>query len=703
MHRTMTTAFSLVLGVAGTSQGLAVGSDGSEAGVIEEILVTAQRRHQAISEVPLAIQALSDEQIEVRGFVETSDIIKWVPGASSSQSLSPTATTVSIRGIGANSGSEPTVAYYLDETPFSIPGQAFSPTSNLFDMDRVEVLRSPQGTLYGQSSMGGTIKLISRDPDLRSGFGGRIKLGAAAVHDGNAGYSSDIALNIPMIEDRLAGRLVVSYQEPGSYVDSTDYPDANGSDDINDSELLNIRTKLLYQATDDLSIKLSYRYHSSDVYWGNVSSAHREREFNISGGQATYMDTQYHVGALTFDYNLGFATLTSTTNYIDWEHPIHFGYSFVVSDGGYTSDGLSHETRLVSSSDGPFQWVAGGYYRDASRNLTFVITIPGLGTLPEDDTTVDSEVWAVFGETSYELFDGFAEILLGLRYFEDKRDRKQIVGGVLQQAVDDKTTDINPRFNVTLRPTEDIMVFANIAKGYRSAMFNNNIAIAQAAMLGLGDLTATDSDSLWTYEVGVRWSFLDGDLSLELIGYYTDWKDAAYSVTVAPPIPADINIGDAELKGLDFALAWRTPLEGLTLSVSGNVNDSTWKNVNPLITRNNPNIVAGSDLASVPERTFYWTADYTRPVADNLEFFAFGSWAYRSDQLDINSLGSNIAPIDNIDDVSVRLGVRTHDNWEVSAYVNNLLDEDGTLSVVNGLAISILRPREYGLAVSYAF
>ena len=678
---------------------------------IEEIVVTAQKREALLSDIPFAMQALTGEEIEKHGLTRVEDLFKIIPSATVTQSSSTAVTTFSIRGISTYVEMDPTVAHYIDEVPFSLPATGYAPTANLFDLERVEIIRSPQGTLYGESSMGGVVRLITADPDLDSGFSGKIKLTGTTVKEGDSGFGGDLAMNIPMVDGKLAGRLMVSYHELGAYLDSPDFE--GGSEDINDVDKLNVRGKLLFQPRDDFSMKFSYWHHETDEPFGNtVDLSDPSERFLLTGGGLTAYEVDYDIYAGFLRKEFDFATLEYSGSYLDWTmyFPVSLpigGFGVYDADFGFASDANTHELRLLSANDGPLTWVAGFYYREGSKEFTLQDgEFRPLFVFPDEVTRIDSEAWAAFGEASYEFMDGLVEVLVGLRWFDDERQFTQdIDGGGRVVDTDSRYDSLSPRLNVTLRPSEQGMIFFNAAKGFRSGTMTPFAAIVgTGAFIPPGtDLSTTDSDELWSYEAGVKWDFLDGDLSVEVVGYYTDWEDVQLLYTFFPGIGANVNVGDAELMGIDYSVSYRTPV-GLSLSISGNFNDTEWKSVDPLFAAGAPLgsqfLAEGEDLPAVPDQTYHITADYSTMVNERLEFFAFANYSFRDEQVDIGGLG-DIA--DKLRRLSMRLGVRFQESWEVSVFANNLLDEDGVVSIINGGAAGVLRPREFGVSVARSF
>ena len=717
MLNTKTVIAWLLIGfftTAGTMNSLA--EESSSAKPIEEIVVTAQLREQAVSDIPFAIQALSGEKIEMQGLETGTDLIKIIPGATTTQANSSTNTTLSIRGVSSYVEMDPVIGYYIDDAPFGIPGFTYAPSPGLFDLERVEAIRSPQGTLYGQSAMGGVIKVYTKDPDLTAGFYGRVRVGASTVHDGDDGWNADLSMNIPLIEDKLAGSLTISQREVGGWLEVVDYQ--GGTEEANDIETFEARGKILWEPNDDLSIKFSIWHQDTDENFGNWVSSPAfgfdpsDRQL-LSGGGLGGFFLEFDIYSLFVRKDMEFATLEYSATYADWElnFPIALGFApgvGFVSNIFVNTDATTHEFRLLSNNEGPFNWVVGYHYREGEKDFnsrdSFVFGFPN----PDQVSIIDTEAQAVFGEASYEFMDGFAELTLGLRWFEDDRDFFQTTtppGGPTTVGFDQSETfdAVSERINVTLHPSENGMVYFNAASAFRSGVSNlgNSIAVAEPLFPGV-DLRFADADEIMTYELGVKWDFLEGDLTTEFVVFHSDWEDAQTYLGAGPASGISVNAGDVEIQGFEYAINWRTPLEGLTLSANGSFLRGEWTDTFDQLTQNVPTVTEGEDFEQIPDMTYYITADYTTMMGNGLEFFSFASYSFRDSQTDVGNTLANLET-DEISIAAMRIGVRKPDSWELAIHGNNLLDEDGVNSVINTLGLAVLRPRELGISFTMSF
>ena len=194
------------------------GSAVAQETLIEEIVVTAQKREQAITDVPMSVQALSGDELRENGIDSLPDLVKFVPGASVVSSAAPGYETIILRGIASGTTGDATVGYYIDDVAFGVTNLQIAPPNNMYDLERVEVLRGPQGTLYGQGSMGGSVKLITAQPDTEE-FSSRFRLGGRDVDDGDSGYNFDGVVNVPVSEN-FAFRISGGVEKAPGWIDS---------------------------------------------------------------------------------------------------------------------------------------------------------------------------------------------------------------------------------------------------------------------------------------------------------------------------------------------------------------------------------------------------------------------------------------------------------------------------------------------------
>ncbi|MGZ8359407.1 MAG: TonB-dependent receptor [Allosphingosinicella sp.] len=663
------------------------------------ILVTAQGREQQLSEVPLAVQAFTGEQLEETGYRDLCDVITLVPGASEGRGNAAGIRSYQIRGVSSFYG-DSTIGYYLDEAAYVIPNRNYAPVARSFDIERVEVLRGPQGTLYGLGSMGGTIRFITADPDLNN----LRARGAFGVSDtaegGRMNWYGDLAVSVPIVPDALALRAVTSHEYRGGFAQSPTFPG-----DWDDDNYRAYRVKLLAQPSDSVTIRLGYHRSETEDDWGQNYATTDPASFPrspIAGRNRQIYDM--YTGFVSFD--LGPAVIESSTGYVDRVDrsvgPIILGPpqapAFRLDVLGI-SDSFVQEVRVVSQHDGPFEWVVGGIYQD-SESLEDIRVIGGPPISVQ--SIYDSKSWAVFGEASIGLFNDTVRPLVGLRYFEDNRDfftQNRPPGPVLPPPfVRDANFDsLNPRFNLAYQPNDDLTFYVNVARGFRSGTFNTAAAVAvSGGQVGF----EVEPDNIWSYEAGGKFSLAGDRLYVEVIGYMFDWSNVQLNYTVAGGVQVIRNAGEVDGKGLELVLNWR-PVEGLNLYASGNINETEFDSIiNPPAFAATPSIAAGKQLASVPDNSWTLGATYTHPIGlGGADLFLNSQFTHIGRQGDP---GDNLGRLGEPQDLlRARLGLQW-ENYGIFLFGENLLGENDPIQV-SGSGRTRYYPRVIGVELSFDY
>lgn len=679
---------------------------------LEEIVVTAQRREQAISDVPQAVQALSGQDLKDSNVVRLGDIIDMIPSASQVTSISAGSTAYQIRAIAPAEGlGDGTVGYYIDNLAFSMPALPYAPAIDLFDTERVEILRGPSGTLYGLGSLGGTVKTITRDPVLDE-FQLSAKTTGAWSDDASRSYSGDLMVNAPIVTDRLAVRGVLNFRRRGGYSELLAFNEDNG----NPERRRTGRIKVLAQPTEDLSVKLAYwSMKSRQDFFDRVTFANPPRTNNTFGSGAS----NYEFVIADVEYDLGFGLLQSTTGYAEASLSDDNDGSIALPIGSFESqipqdsEVWNQDLRIsgMAMSD-RLDYIVGIFYQDGETSggqkviLPENTQVPGnIGLETTNDNVTDSESWALYGEMTYRAESVPIALTVGLRYYEEKRsfDQNSVLRflGTGQEVATIGTTStkensLNPRINLAWHPSEEGMIYVSATKGFRSGMLNSNALVGAAnAALGTNFDSDNEPDELWNYELGSKWTVADGALDVNAALYYIDWSDAQVAISPAAQFII-VPIGDVEGKGLDLELFWRTPVDGLTLSLSGNVNETELKNVDPLIQASNEQRLSfmknGNQLVGSTKKTFASMLNYRRAVGGAGWMMNFNlRYSYRGKQQ--SSFDGRFAP--SIQSMSTRLAFES-DRYEISIFSDNLTDEGGPISVPGGQNI-VPFPRTFGL------
>jgi iron complex outermembrane receptor protein len=705
---------------------------------LEEIVVTAQKREQKLQDVPMAVTAIGGAQLEQQGITQFQDLLRSVPGVSFA-GTEPGQSRYAIRGVSTEASS-PTVGVYLDDISLVSISTAFAGAIDpaFFDFERVEVLKGPQGTLYGGSAMGGAIKYVSRLPVIdETSFSAAG--GFATTRGGDLSYEAEGVANIPLVAEQLALRGGVSYRRIGGYVDNV--PDADtevwtrsttlppapleptrystlstyGRKDSNERDLLALRLSAKYTPNDTLTIVPAVFHQKSEK--DNTDSFFT----NLPRFQSSYRfaePTKDEVGvySLTVTKDFGGATLTSITAYVDrevnWDRdysmfigmlaPPFFPYdSYNTSDT--TTETFTQELRLSGVGfGGRLQWVGGLYYSDQDDRLLQVVSTIGAG-VPFDlgtdvtyfgDQRTDSKQLAAFGEITYEILPSL-DLTLGLRYF----DAEQTVNGVFDglfnggpSTVDNKKSredGFTPKIALTWRATADNLLYTTASKGFRQGgpnRFNTNSPLCAPDFERLGIDRVPDSygpDKLWTYEIGSKNQLLDRRATVNAAVYFTDWSKIQQQVNL-PTCGFQFvgNVGAAEIKGAELAIE-AAITDRLTLGGTASYTDAE-------ITKSAPGVSAqvGQSVLDTPEWMGNVYGDYRFPLGQSMEAVLRAEYQYRGSslrQFDTTMLvtypDDSVAPVPNMtqiqdsyDIVNVNFTI-FRDNWQYRLYINNLLDE----------------------------
>ena len=644
---------------------------------LDEIIVTATRRSESSLSVPLSLTALSQESLDRKGISNISDLSRTTPGVTFTPSWAGS-TSISIRGISSGIGAG-TTGIYIDDTPLQVRNVGAGATSSnaypeIFDLDRVEVLRGPQGTLFGAGSQGGTIRFVTPKPSLTdySGYG-RAQL--AFTDGGDPSHELGVAVGGPIIEDRVGFRLSAFNNREGGWVDRVDYPTEEVvEENSNSREVLALRAAVQFAVTDNFIVTPSVYYQDVDrddtgQFWRQYSDpsngVFRNGQPVRQPGSDSY--TLYSVAA---EWDIGAVTLFSNTSYFDRNNNSIADYSTYVSellgadydvplDVGLRAPTdmingqkvFTQELRLQSNNDSSrLRWVAGVFYQEAKqtadeyvRTLDLdlltqalygadAIDVFGIGPVRGDviylgeDVAEDKQI-AAFGQIDYS-FSEQLTVTAGLRYAKTDFEFANIQdgpfnGGVTAATGQQSERPLTPKIGVNYKPTENSLLYLSAAKGFRTGGANAPVSATRCAAdltaLGLSAApTSYGSDTVMSYEAGAKGRFLDRRLRFESSIFYIDWEDIQNQVGLPGCGFGFVsNLGTAVSKGFDVQLS-ATPADGLTLEASVGYTDAQYQETifgAPLPGGGRGIIVADGDPLFTAPWTVSLSADYRHSLS----------------------------------------------------------------------------------------
>jgi iron complex outermembrane recepter protein len=664
---------------------------------LEEVVVTAQKRQERLKDVPISISVLSGTELDQSTVAGITEALNRVPGVVTDTALQGGGTRIVVRGVGAGgaifTGSSP-ISYYLDGAPFGLVKSAILPDSNAYDLERVEVLRGPQGTLYGANAQNGVVRVLTRDANLDE-LEFKARTSASGTKDGGENYRGDVAVNIPLVEGRLAARAVAGYQDLSGWIDRPN------QDDANDAELANLRLKVNAQPTEQLSIGLSAWLSRADFGAPSTAEENGQNSFTLDES----MTTDYDVFGLRAGYDFGSFSLVSMSSYLDYKNTgtldvSPFGLFAPTLFTGFDADAFTQEVLINSASEGSWRWSVGASYRDADDRLRQ----NHLGGGAPFDYANGSQSYAAFGEVGRRFLDEKFGWTLGLRYFHDDVFVKENInqggpGEPLQDNRDsfDATT---PRAVLTWYPSSDVTVYSSYSEGFRSG-FDQDPGVARA----FPAFPPAKPDKLHNYEIGAKAELLERRLSLDAAVYYIDWQDAQQVLGVpfqGSFVTAIVNGDSASGVGVDFGMTAR-PIDGLEMGVNMGWNDLTMDT--GVFSEGALLFAKGDRLNLSPEYTVGAFAEYAFPVgASGFKGRLSGSANYTSIQNerilsagDVTVLTSNSMLI-----ARANFSIEAPARWSAMLFADNINNEDGT-----PLRGSLpdwdlrIRPRTVGLQVEY--
>ena len=726
---------------------------------IEEIVVTAQKRGAVnVQDLAGSVQALSAKQLEnnyVEGF---NDYFNRVPSLSAVNQGSGQ-TQIVFRGVTsgrvlhADPQNRSTAGIYIDETV--VTNNAFNPDIGMFDLDRIEVLRGPQGTLYGASSMSGAIRIITNAPKMNE-FEAKVDLTLSNTEDGGFNNSEKVMVNIPVAEDTLAIRGMGYRIDRSGFIDNV----VNGENNINDEESYGGRISALWRPSERLSLRGTVNYHTldsdgrpdeylpGDPYTAMVIGQTVAEELQTAKFVDEIFDDELTLANLTLKYELENHEIVSSTSYLDREFTntlddsIRLKFFFaphLIAD--LTSDtdieDFTQEIRIASAHDAPVNYVLGLFYQDQKKVYIGTEVVPGsdaffgmigippaavFGAQPDtvllEDAEINTEQTALFGEVIWQVNDQW-ELMAGLRWFDWRTKVDVDYAGLIARELVPLTggkgdeTGLSPKVRLRYQHNDDVMFYGVVSKGFRIGGVNSGISptlcAADLALLGGGDATESfDSDELINYEAGIKTSWMGNSLYINISGYKIEWEDIQSQVLL-PTCGFNFkdNSGDVDIWGTEVEVS-AAPTDNLDLNFTASWTDGE------LVS--DPNTLGvstfgsvGDRVPNVPEYQASVSFSYQWPEAlYGIDAFIRASVQYMSSsysQFNADASAPNFARTPKVPSYTsgdISFGLES-DGWQLSLFIKNVSDEEVVTAVdtdrLQPTTNSRARPRTVGINI----
>lgn len=667
---------------------------GESVAPLEEVVVTAEKRAQRLIDVPESVTVLSGAELHQAGIHSVLDLSYSVP----SLVVDDTGGGYEryfIRGVGNGNGAISLVGVYLDDA--DITNESLAQLDiNMVDLQRVEVLKGPQGTLYGDGSAGGTIRYVTHDPDLTA-FSAYGDLSLYGTHLGTPSQIVSAVVNAPLLANTLGVRIVATYGDIGGWVDQP----AAGRTNINSQDLRDIRVKGLWRPSAALSVKTLVEVHRSSSN-GAETGANADYDLTLAvyPTLATPFGSNFDVYNLDVSYDFAAVNLLSSTTYFDntthgvfgLVYPVAYPptplFQFINNPDSRNDNSFSQEIRATSRGVGNFHWVTGAFFKhqrqDYATDYEFSFGGPVLGSGSAIDDEGSKSV-SVYGDGNYRIGKRLT-VGAGLRDFRDDRTEYD---GVLYRSGTFHSVD--PRLYASYALSRDVNVYANVAEGFRSGGFNGGYGVPESTFA---------PEKARSYELGTKASLLDGRVGGDLALFYTRYGNYQIFVNTPNGIGELENGGTAHIKGVDWSLQWRVTGH-LSVSANGSVTTSRFVSVAP-----------GEITVDVGDPVDY-TAEYMARLAGVYRFqLERGLPAFA--RLDYSQIGPEsttdrgeggppiLVKSDVIHMLNARLGM-TRDEWTLELFVTNLLGENGNEDPGSAFGTGARpRPRTVGIEISGA-
>ena len=738
---------------------------------IEEIIVTATKRETSLQDTALSITAVGEFELQRIGAEGIFDYGVKIPnlGFSNEADGRFNSGSPAIRGV-AGGGVIGATGFYIDDIP--VP-EYMNP--RVSDISRVEVLRGPQGTLYGARSMGGTVRVITKQANTDE-LDGYLRTSISDIKEGDINWRVDGSVNAPIVEGVLGVRALLYYAQNSGVFDrvhiaGSNRPAFDTVEDVDDDEFYGGSVAFVWNATDNITIKPRFMYqrtNSDNLPLADLSPGNFDvpRHNNIEEPG----EEEWWLGSVTVNIDTGFGELVSTTAKFDRDVKEFEDQTGTLDGLLFAASGLPephlpsplseteedssfvHETRLITDfGDLPVAGLAltlGVFYEDREHVLEYppsfapginaqftgalntILTgiVPGFpvpvppGLLGSDLVFYtyddrDTEEIAVFGELTLRLSDNL-RLTAGARWSDTTIDFTSDRGGFVNSGptilppTSRSSSRVVPKVLLELDVTEDMLIYGSASKGFRVGGVNLSVPELLCAdeLAGLGitndDIITFDSDSLWNFEFGMKSSWFEDRVNLNISAFNISWNDILQTNRLACGFQYVANSGSAENKGVEVEVE-AIPVEGLNVSMGFGYTDAKITKGNPLAST-----AEGDRVTQVPEITFNAAVEYSFPLFSDWEGYVRGDYSYYDDSLSGNNSGTLPPRVrDSFELLNFRIGAFQAGSWNVALFAKNVTNEHANLSDNRSIAaekpgrprIITNRPRSFGLEIRKDF
>ncbi|MFO7552450.1 MAG: TonB-dependent receptor [Haliea sp.] len=680
---------------------------GEQRFAIEEVVVSARKRDETLQDVPDSVSVFTATMLEDLGVTDLGDLNQSLPNFNLRQSQQPGTAFIALRGVAMQRFQEPSVAIVVDGVQLTSPYQILQ---SLHDIQQIEVLRGPQGSLYGRNAIGGAINITTRQAENE--VEGLIRAGYA---EGDT-WNVEGRVSGPVTEDRVFYSLLGVYRDKGGLIDNV----VTG-DKADFEEMAFVRGSLRFVLSPDATINLrgSHEYRDGGVgYFNNIPSGDvNDTSQPVSTGSEGVGTRKLTDISAQLAWETGLGELSATTAYskvsdrffqdIDFE-----AIAAIDADQLVDVESVSQEIRLTSSSDTALRWLVGGYFADIDQEVSTFLLINTCylidpfscpqGPVPRDSAIVspfgvndnNNRTFAFFGQLNYDLREDL-ELTLGVRYDRDRRSQFSITEDLARRETFDS---VQPKVSLAYRWKEDVMTYVTASKGFRSGAFNGTDYVTRMY----------DAESLWNFETGAKTDLFERRLRLNIAAFYMDYKDRQeYVLQPGTGAQALFNIPESRIVGFEAEAVARLN-DSLDINLGLGVLDAEVRRGSRTITDSFGTDFVGNRLPNVPTLTANAGLHYSINLGPDLTFTGRADWALkRGLRWSLGNLGDRQ---DDVHLVSIRGSLHLH-NLQVTAYAENLLDEDYYAEIAMPGFGSInptpggfrAEPRQMGVEVTFSF